>query len=196
MWTGSPWRCGTRETKPSLPCLWVFRKQRQANQLGHETTTAGRARLGGSAFRPTDLGRLVAARRGFLPRGGPPAALPAVAIAAVLAPRTAKGARHDLSCGSNGSRCDLQRSGNDLGAKTSCRRHGVPAFLRSAALSLLAALRLSSTFATALSASAMTARACGEVSVVSRVESQAIGFSRPPCAREREMERACRGPRP
>ena len=44
----------------------------------------------------------------------------------------------------------------------------------------------SSTFATALRASAITARACGEVSVVSRLESQAIGFSRLPCARERD----------
>jgi hypothetical protein len=43
----------------------------------------------------------------------------------------------------------------------------------------------------ALSASAITARACGEVSVVSRVESQAIGFSRLPCDRERDPERAC-----
>jgi hypothetical protein len=48
---------------------------------------------------------------------------------------------------------------------------------------------LSSTLATALRASAITARACGEVSVVSRVESQAIGFSRLPC--ERDAERAC-----
>jgi hypothetical protein len=48
---------------------------------------------------------------------------------------------------------------------------------------------LSSTLATALRASAITARACGEVSVVSRVESQAIGFSRPPC--EWDAERAC-----
>jgi len=37
----------------------------------------------------------------------------------------------------------------------------------------------------------MTVRACGEVSVVSRVESQAIGFSKLFCAREREAERAC-----
>lgn len=43
----------------------------------------------------------------------------------------------------------------------------------------------SSTFATALRASAITARACGEVSVVSRLESQAIGFSRLPCDGER-----------
>ena len=43
----------------------------------------------------------------------------------------------------------------------------------------------SSTFATALRASAITARACGEVSVVSRVESHAIGFSRLPCERTR-----------
>src|SRR5215217_1516285 len=49
----------------------------------------------------------------------------------------------------------------------------------------------SSTLATALRASAITARACGEVSVVSRVESQAIGFSRLPCDRERDVERAC-----
>jgi hypothetical protein len=49
----------------------------------------------------------------------------------------------------------------------------------------------SSTFATALRASAITARACGEVSVVSSVESQAIGFSRLLCARERDAERAC-----
>jgi hypothetical protein len=34
----------------------------------------------------------------------------------------------------------------------------------------------SSTFATALRASAITVRACGEVSVVSRLESHAIGF--------------------
>src|SRR5215212_3430467 len=47
----------------------------------------------------------------------------------------------------------------------------------------------SSTFATALRASAITARACGEVSVVSRVESHAIGFSRLPC--EWDAERAC-----
>jgi hypothetical protein len=47
----------------------------------------------------------------------------------------------------------------------------------------------SSTFATALRASAITVRACGEVSVVSRVESQAIGFSMLPC--ERDAERAC-----
>src|SRR3712207_1189630 len=47
----------------------------------------------------------------------------------------------------------------------------------------------SSTFGTALRASAITARACGEVSVVSRLESQAIGFSRLPC--ERDAERAC-----
>jgi hypothetical protein len=37
----------------------------------------------------------------------------------------------------------------------------------------------------ALRASAITARACGEVSVVSRVESHAIGFSRLPCDRDR-----------
>ena len=49
----------------------------------------------------------------------------------------------------------------------------------------------SSTFATALRASAITERACGEVSVVSRVESQAIGFSRLPSDRERDAERAC-----
>ena len=49
----------------------------------------------------------------------------------------------------------------------------------------------SSTFATALSASAITARACGEVSVVSRLESHAIGFSRLPCDRDRDAERAC-----
>ena len=36
---------------------------------------------------------------------------------------------------------------------------------------------------------AITARACGEVSVVSRLESQVIGFSRFPC--ERDAERAC-----
>jgi hypothetical protein len=35
----------------------------------------------------------------------------------------------------------------------------------------------------------MTARACGEVSVVSRLESQAIGFRKLPC--ERDAERAC-----
>ena len=29
------------------------------------------------------------------------------------------------------------------------------------------------------------------MSVVSKVASHAIGFSRPPCAREREVERAC-----
>jgi hypothetical protein len=40
-------------------------------------------------------------------------------------------------------------------------------------------------FATALRASAITARACGEVSVVSRVESHAIGFSRLPWDAER-----------
>jgi hypothetical protein len=50
---------------------------------------------------------------------------------------------------------------------------------------------LSSTLATALRASAITARASGEVSVVSRVESHAIGFSRLPCDRERDVERAC-----
>jgi hypothetical protein len=49
----------------------------------------------------------------------------------------------------------------------------------------------SSTFATALRASAITARACGEVSVVSRLESQAIGFGRLPCECERDAERAC-----
>ncbi len=47
----------------------------------------------------------------------------------------------------------------------------------------------SSTFAIALRASAITARARGEVSVVSRLESHAIGFSRLPC--ERDAERAC-----
>jgi hypothetical protein len=47
----------------------------------------------------------------------------------------------------------------------------------------------SSTLATALRASAITARASGEVSVVSSVESQAIGFSRLPC--ERDAERVC-----
>jgi hypothetical protein len=56
--------------------------------------------------------------------------------------RSAKGARHDLPCGTNGSRGDLQRSRDDLGAETSCRRHGIPAFLRSAAHYLLGFLRL------------------------------------------------------
>ncbi len=47
----------------------------------------------------------------------------------------------------------------------------------------------SSTLAITLRTSAITARACGEVSVVSRLESQAIGFNRLPC--EREGERTC-----
>ena len=63
--------------------------------------------------------------------------------------------------------------------------------LRSAALSLLTTRGFSSTFATALRASAITARACGEVSVVSRVESHAIGFIMPPRDRDApEVERA------
>ncbi len=45
---------------------------------------------------------------------------------------------------------------------------------------------LSSTFATALRASAITARACGEVSVVSRVKSHSIVFNILPCDRERD----------
>jgi hypothetical protein len=49
----------------------------------------------------------------------------------------------------------------------------------------------SSTFATALRASAITARACGEVSVVSKVESHAIGSIMLPCERERDVGRAC-----
>src|SRR5215210_6351789 len=87
-------------------------------------------------------GPLVANLREFLLRGGPPAALPAGAVATVLARRSAKGARHDLPCGTDGRRGDLQRSRDDLGAEASCRRHSVPAFLCSAALALLAALRL------------------------------------------------------
>jgi hypothetical protein len=47
----------------------------------------------------------------------------------------------------------------------------------------------SSTLAITLRTSAITARACGEVSVVSRLESQAIGFNKLPC--EREGERTC-----
>ena len=42
----------------------------------------------------------------------------------------------------------------------------------------------------ALRASAITVRACGEVSVVSRLESQDIGFSRLSCARERDADPA------
>ena len=54
---------------------------------------------------------------------------------------------------------------------------------------------LSSTFATALRASAITARACGEVSVVSRLESHAIGFNMLPCERDAGRARVVEGDR-
>src|SRR5687768_4598289 len=87
-------------------------------------------------------GCLLAGRRRFLPRRGPPAALPDVANAAIPARGTAEGACHDLTGGANGGCGVVQRSSDDLGAEAAGSRHGIPAFFYPAALALIPALRL------------------------------------------------------
>ena len=146
----------------------------------------------GKAWRirfPSDQssGRLVAARRRFLPRGDLPATLPAGATAADESPSalvtTSPAAPMAAAATSSGAATISapRLPAAETASLPSCSPRPGP---------WSAPWGFSSTLAIALRASAITDRACGEVSVVSRVESQAIVSSRLPCARERDPERA------